>query len=110
VKNNINISKQNLWHYVNIKLNRAIHRHHVLAVITLLFEEMVKDLRQGKEIIIANFGTIALQPTKPRWYHNVRLQKMMLSPGYHLIKIILTSRFHKKLVKLLDIDKTLRND
>jgi nucleoid DNA-binding protein len=99
-----------LWRYVNRKIRRLAHRYHVFAVISILFEEMIKDLRQGKIIKISNLGTITLQPTKPRWYHNVALRKMVLSPGHRILRFSLAKPIHKKLVELLDIDKTLGND
>lgn len=102
------ISKRDLWHYVNRKIKRTVHRYHVFAVISILFEEMIKDLRQGKDIKIANLGTITLQPTKPRWYHHVTLRKMMLSPGRHVMRFLLAKPIHKKLVKSLDLDKNFK--
>lgn len=98
------ISKRDLWRYVNRKINRSVHRYHVFAVISILFEEMVKDLRDGKPIKIGNLGTIVLQPTKPRWYHHVVLQKMVLSPGYRVMRFFLATPIHKKIVKALDLD------
>lgn len=106
----ISISKRDLWRYVNRKTKRLIHRHHVLAVISALFEEMIKDLKEGKPIKVANLGTIVLQPTKPRWYHHVTLHKMVLSPGYRVMRFILSKPVHKKIVSMLDLDKTLRDD
>jgi nucleoid DNA-binding protein len=101
------ISKRDLWRYVNRKIKRLLHRYHVLAVINILFEEILKDLRQGKSIKIVNLGTITLQPTKPRWYHNVRLRQMVLSPGHRIMRFLLAPSIHKKLVSFLDLDKTL---
>jgi nucleoid DNA-binding protein len=104
----VSISKRDLWRYVNRKIKRLLHRYHVLAVIDILFEEMLKDLRQGKSIKVVNLGTITLQPTKPRWYHHVRLRRMVLSPGHRIMRFSLARPIHKKLVELLDLDKTLK--
>lgn len=106
----VSISKRDLWRYVNRKIKRLVHRYHVFAVISILFEEMVKDLRQGKPVKISNLGTIILQPTKPRWYHNVALRKMVLSPGYRILRFSLAKPIHKKLIELLDLDTTLKDD
>lgn len=105
-----NVSKRNLWHYVNLKIKRTIHRFHVFAVISILFEEMLKDLRQGKSIKIINLGAITLQPTKPRWYHHVRFRRMVLSPEHRILRFVLTKKLHKKLVKFLDLDRTFPNE
>lgn len=107
---NVSVSKRDLWRYVNRKIKRLVHRYHVFAVITILFEEMVKDLKQGKDIKIANLGVITLKPTQPRWYHNVVLRKMVLSPGHRVLRFFLSKPIHKKLVSLLDLDKTLKDD
>lgn len=100
------ISKRSLWRYVNRKINRAIHHYHVFGVMTILFEEIVKDLKQGKEIDIFNLGVLSLHQTKPRKYYDFRYQKVMQSKGRRILKFKLSSSVNKKLRKLLDIEKT----
>jgi nucleoid DNA-binding protein len=104
------VSKRDLWRYVNRKIGRLVHRYHVFAVISILFEEMVKDLCQDKPVKIANLGIITLQSTKPRWYHHVTLRKMVLSPGYRVMRFLLAKPIHKKIVSSLDLDRTLKNE
>ena len=110
VPNALSISKRDLWRYVNRKIKRLVHRYHVFAIISILFEEMVKDLQQGKSIKITNLGIIILQPTKPRWYHHVRLRQMVLSPGHRVMRFSLAKSIHKKLIEFLDLDKTLKDE
>lgn len=104
---NLSVSKRDLWRYINRKINRLVHRYHVFAIISILFEEMVKDLRKGKSIKIANLGIITLQPTPPRWYHHIRLRQMVFSSGHRIMRFSLAKPIHKKLVEFLDLDKTL---
>jgi nucleoid DNA-binding protein len=106
----LSISKRELWRFVNHKIKHLVHHYHVFAIISILFEEMIKDLKQGKSIRVANLGTISLKPTKPRWYHNVYLRKMVLSPGHRVMRFVLAPTVHKKLVEFLDLDKTLRDE
>jgi len=104
------IDKRRLWRYVNQKINRMIHHAHVLSVITILFEELLKDLKEGKEIKIHNLGTISLEQTKPRKYHDVRLGRVMQGKSHRILRFRLAPVFHKKLRSLLDIDKTFQDD
>lgn len=97
-----------LWHYVNLKIRRIVHHYHVFSVISILFEEMVADLKQGKEIRIFNFGTLSLKKMKPRLYHNVRERKFMYTEGYRILRFSLSNKIRKKLCQHLDIDKTLK--
>src|SRR5271155_2927417 len=110
VPNVLSISKRDLWRYVNRKIKRLVHRYHVFAVISILFEEMARDLRRGKSIKVTNLGTITLQPTKPRWHHHVGLRQMVLSPGHRVMRFLLAKPIHKKLVDFLDLDKTLKDE
>jgi nucleoid DNA-binding protein len=107
---NPSVSKRDLWRYVNRKIKRLVHRYHVFAIISILFEEMIKDLRQGKSIRVANLGTITLQPTPPRWYHHVRLRQMVFSSGHRIMRFSLAKPIHKKLVAFLDLDKSLKDE
>ena len=101
---NIEISKRLFWRYVNIKLNRAVHSYHVFAIISILFEEIIEDLKKSKQIKIFNFATISLNETKPKKYFDVRYQKIMESKGGRLIKIDLSKKIKRKLVQYLDVD------
>jgi nucleoid DNA-binding protein len=107
----LSIKKKDLWHYVNRKINRMVHRHHVYAVIVILFEEMLKDLKEGKSIKIANFGTVALKTTKPRWYHHIKLRKVMMSEvPRRVMQFRLATKIHKKLVELFDLDRFVNHE
>ena len=106
----ISISKKVLWQYVNLKINRFVHHAHVYSVITILFDEMVKDLVNGKDIKIVNFGTLILKQMKPRKYHNVRYMQVMQSGGSKILRFSLTPKIRKKICDFLDIDKTFGDD
>lgn len=98
------ISKRNLWHYVNRKIKRLIHHYHVFSVISILFEEMTKDLKAGKEIKVVNLGTILLRDMPPRKYHDVRFHRVMESPGHRIMRMFLAKQIRKKLCDSLDLD------
>ena len=100
----LSISKRDLWRYVNRKIKRLVHHYHVFAVITLLFEEMVKDLLAGKEIKVANFGTLVLKDMPARRYHDVRFHKVMEAEGHRVIRLFLAKPIRKKLCNSLDLD------
>jgi nucleoid DNA-binding protein len=106
----LSISKRDLWHYVNRKIKRLIHHYHVFSVISILFEEMIKDLQAGQEIKIANFGTLLLKNTSPRKYHDVRFRRIMESPGHRIMRLFLAKPIRKKLCDSLDLDNKLRNN
>jgi len=104
------IDKRKLWRYVNKKINRSIHYYHVLSVISILFDEMIKDLRSEKNIKIYNFGTLLPKTMNPRKYFNVRYQKVMESSGNRILRFILSPKIRKKIINNLDLDKTLKDD
>jgi nucleoid DNA-binding protein len=106
----LSISKRDLWHYVNRKIKRLIHHYHVFSVISLLFEEMLQDLRDGKEIKIANLGTLVLKDTPPRKYHDVRFRRVMQSPGHRVMRLFLARPIRKKLCDSLDLDKKMKDN
>jgi nucleoid DNA-binding protein len=112
MENNIpsNVTKRIFWRYVNLKIKRVIHHYHVFAVISILFEEMLEDLKQGKEIKIFNLGSLFLKSTEPRLYHDVTKKQVVLSEKRKLLKFKLVRKLKKRLTGRLDIDKTFKDD
>lgn len=101
----MNINKRKLWRYVNLKIKRLIHHYHVFSIISILFEEMIKDLKDGKEIKISNFGTFTLKNSNRRFYHNVAYRKVMPTNGHKLLRFSLAENISKKLTNSIDLDK-----
>lgn len=110
--NNIptNVTKKIFWRYVNIKIKRIIHHYHVFSVISILFDEMLKDLKQGKKIEIFNLGTFFLRENKPRLYHDVNKHSVVLSGKRKIIKFMIARKLKKRLTENLDIDRTFKDD
>jgi len=99
------LSKRDLWRYVNRRIKRLVHHYHVFSVISILFDEIIKDLKQGKSVKIHNFGTLSLQKTNPRWYHNVRKQAMQQSESHYVLRLFLAPAIRKKLCDDVVLDK-----
>jgi len=110
MNNDQSVNKRLLWHYVNRKIKRIIHHYHVLSIITILFDEMIKDLKLGKSIKIFNFGKLQLKSLKPRRYFDVRHQKVMQGKAHKILRFTLAPSIRKKLVDQLDIDKQRKDD
>jgi len=110
MSNEKSVSKRSLWQYVNRKIKRIIHHYHVFSVLTILFDEMLKDLKQGKRIKIFNFGTLQLKNLPPRRYFDVVRQQVMQAEAHRILRFILAPSVRKKLIKHLDVDRTLKDD
>lgn len=102
----LSINKRTIWRFINLKIKRSIHHYHVFSIISILFEEIIQDLKKGKDIKIFNFGTLSFKETKPRRYFDVRYQKIMLSKSHRIMKFSLTKKIKKRICELLDIEKT----
>lgn len=108
--NDLSVNKRILWRYVNRKLKHLTHHYHVFSVLTILFDEIIRDLKSGKSIRIFNFGTLSLKQMKPRKYFDVRFQKVMQAEGKKILRFKLAPALRKKLVSYLDLDKTFKDD
>lgn len=96
------ISRRVFWRYVNRKIKRVIHHYHVFSVINILFDELRKDLEQGKDIRIFNLGKLTLKDAKPRRYYDFTKGQMAFSEGYRILRFTLDPKIRKKLRDNLD--------
>lgn len=103
------ISKRFLWRYVNKKINRSVHHLQVLSVITILFEELIKDLKNGKTVKIHNLGSISLDNLAPKKYFDIVHKEVRILGVRKSLKFFLSTGLKKKLCHELDLDKTFRN-
>lgn len=111
MENDLSVDKRILWRHLNKKMRHTgIHSYHVFSVLTILFDEMLNDLKQGKVIKICNFGSLFLKDLKPRKYFDVTRQQVMFSRGYRILRFTLAASIRKKLTAHLDLDKTFGDD
>lgn len=107
---NIEISRRPFWRFINKKFNGMVHNYHVLSVISILFDEITQDLKDGKRIKINNLGTLFIFKTMPKKYHSVVHRKIMMSAEGKILKFEISKELKKKLIEFLDLDKTFGDD
>lgn len=92
--------------YLHKRLKKEIALHHIVAVLALLLDEMVIELKKGNEVVIKNFGYLVLKTLKPREHHSVVSGERVISPGRKVLRLHLEKKIRKYLLRRLDIDKT----
>ncbi len=100
--NDLLINKKKLWRLVNISLNRTIEAPHVFAVINILFEELLKDFKEGKELKIHNFGTLKLTLNEVQRSFNVVKQTVTYGKPSKMFKFKMGKHIKNKIVEQLD--------
>jgi len=103
------ISKRELWHKVNAKLRGRIHNTHVYSVINLLFEELISDLLNEKDIDIINFGTFTFKKMKDRRFWNVSTKEISTAPGNYVLRFFIANKLRKRILKNIAVDKKLKD-
>ncbi len=81
-----------------------------VAEINSVIDEYIQSwqsmLRQGEEIKIKNFGSFKLKKSKPRKFVNIASGEAQQSSGRNLLKISLSKRLKRKIIKSIDIFKS----
>ena len=80
------------------------------GVISILFEEIIKDFKNEERIKIYNFGTLRMKKTKPRPYHHVRYGVFMMSEGKNILEFLLSKKIRNKICSQIDMKKTFDKD
>lgn len=104
-------SKDQFWKYVNQVIGYTVDYRHVLGIISVLFDEMSKDFKEGKDIKIHNFGTFSVEKLAARNYFDFRFKKTLLSAGTkRQIKFTFIPAIYEKLHSFIDPDKTFADE
>jgi nucleoid DNA-binding protein len=104
----VKINKRDFWVFLRKEIGKSINSLHIYSVISILCEEMVKDLIVGKEIEITNFGTFSLKRTTPQRFMNVVSKEIETSTERNKLELTLTPKLNKYISK--HIDEELRHE
>jgi nucleoid DNA-binding protein len=101
------ISKKLLWTYVAHKINHSLHTSHIISITAILFDELIKDLKLGKEINIHNFGSFRVSARAPQRYFDWFKKEVLITKGgKNLLSFTLTSKLIELIKNNLHLDKT----
>jgi nucleoid DNA-binding protein len=93
--NRLKVNKRKLWRFISRDVKHFVHNLHIFAVISILVDEILKDLKEGKEIKIVNFGTLKIEKTKPKKFRNIKTAKFEISKPKNKLKLKLSRRLKK---------------
>jgi len=80
-------------------MKHSIHRLHVVSIMSILIEELIKDLMQGKDIKIPNFGTFRLKELKPKKIKNITTKEIKFARRTNALRFRLTRKLSRYLSK-----------
>lgn len=82
----------------------------MLAVISILLDEITADLSAGKKVKISNFGRFEMHQNPDREYYNLFEKKRMSAKGKRRIQFFFLPKVKKKILANLDMEKILREE
>ena len=100
------LNRKILWKKVCKKINGSVNSKHVYAIISLLFDEMQKDLKDGKKIKINNLFTLSLKDGSSKKHYNYVLKKITESKTRKKILINISPKLRDKIIYYFDLDET----
>lgn len=94
---NQRFTKNKLWALVSKKINHSIHRLHIISVINILIDEMIKELKRGNKIKIPGFGTFSINELKPKKIRSVVSKKIKFAQRTKSLRFRLSRNLSKYL-------------
>lgn len=92
-------SKNTLWRLITKDINYSIHSFHIIAVIHILIEEILKEMKAGKEIDITNFGILKIKRIKPKKITTINERNIKFVSAINSLRFILPRHISKYLLK-----------
>lgn len=113
LKQGESIKKRLFAEFVLLKLKEKgynIEFNHIISIVNILFEEMIKKLFKNKKFIIGGFGNFIFKKMPPRNYFNFQTNKVEKSIGNKLLRFKLEDNLRLKLTNNLDVNKTFNEE
>src|SRR5579885_1648234 len=108
-----NIKKRVFANIVSHKLKEKgynIEFNHIIGIINILFEEMIKKLFKNNKFVIGGFGKFIFKKMPSRDYFNFQTNKVEKSVGNKLLRFKLEDNLRFKLINNLNIEKTFNEE
>lgn len=91
-------TKRQLYQLVIDKLkSKGIHKYHIISIINIFIEEMIKEIKIGNKIKIGNFATFGLVDLKSKMLFSVSSKIMKLGKASRALRI----KLDRKLIKII---------
>lgn len=93
------------------KFGKKIGHKHIKPVVMILLDELKRDLTEDrKTLVIENFAKIRYSLPKPKKYFSFVSKQVEESDGNPLLKFQLFKFIRKRIISLVDVDKTFGTD
>ena len=102
--------KKDLCDAVYHHLDNKIDYTHIVSIISILMEEMVKDLFNKGKFYIGNFGWFIFKRLPPRGYFNFQTGKVERSEGNKILRFKINKKLKRNILDNLDIARTFDDE
>src|SRR5208337_4795382 len=106
---NTNTHKYQLCAAISQKLEHKIDERHIMNIIAILLEEIMKDILKKGKFFIGNFGRFILERMSPRKYFNFQTGRVEQSVGNNILRFKLTKKLKRKILDNIDIARTFKD-
>lgn len=103
------IRKRYLAQLVANKLDIEIDRRHIVSIITILFEEIMKDILTKGQFVITNFGKFLFGRSPSRKFFNFQTGKVEQSVGNNKLKFQLNEQLKRNILNQIDVERTFKD-
>lgn len=103
-KNGI-IDRKCFHKYVYRRMGRKIQQLDVVAVIEILFEEIIEDLIKGISFNFGNYGKLSVKKMPNKRHFNKFTKQFQISEGKKHMRFYLNKKFVKFFNSFLDLEK-----
>jgi nucleoid DNA-binding protein len=90
-------NKKTLWRLIVKNANKKVHSLHIISILNILIEEIVKELKLGNNIEIKNFGTLKVNKIKPKKILAVNTREITFIKSIKLLRFTLSKEIAKYL-------------
>jgi nucleoid DNA-binding protein len=100
------IAREKFIQYVSERLDGAIGKDHIRAVISLFLDDLTDFISEGNTIEVDNLGTICLKKQPARKHHDINSRNFKQAEGNNQICFKIGWTLRRFLAKQLDTEKT----
>jgi nucleoid DNA-binding protein len=106
----MSLSKRDVVLLLIKQMKGQLHNIHIFGIVQVFIEEMIKELKDGRVVLIPNFFSVRLEEVGGKTIRNVKTGKIEKSKSKNKLRVQISRRLAKRVSEETEKDMGIKDN